>query len=61
MLGQRYSRLDFDIPDGNWGLDSVANINTLLHLGSQCATEQLPKLRDTFFAQTSEPYRPSET
>jgi uncharacterized protein len=60
LLGDRYSRINFDIPDGDWGLDAVGNIGALLHLGSQYATEHFPNLRARFFAQEALNYRPFE-
>jgi len=58
LLGERYFRIDFDIPSGDWALDAVQNIDALIHFGSERATEQLPNLRKTFFAQVSTPYQP---
>jgi len=61
LLGERYSRLNFDIPDGDWDLDSVTNIGTLLHLGSQRATESLSYLRAGFLAQANLNYTPFDS
>jgi hypothetical protein len=58
LIGERYSRINFDIPDGDWGLDAVNNISALLHLGSQRATESFRYLRTSFLAQASLNYTP---
>jgi uncharacterized protein len=58
LLGERYNRINFDIPGGNWSLDSLENVSALLHLGSQRATESFPKLRASFFAQENLNYTP---
>ena len=58
LLGERYSRINFDIPDGDWGLDAVTNIGALLHFGSQRATENFSYLSARFFAEANSNYTP---
>ena len=58
ILGDRYKRINFDIPDGNWSLDSTENIDALLYIGSQRATENFPYLKSTFLAQPCTRYSP---
>jgi len=59
LLDDRYMRIDFDIPsEGNWDLDGVDRIGALLHIGSERATEWLPRVRDCFFAKAASRYVP---
>jgi hypothetical protein len=58
LLGERYSRINFDIPEGDWSLDALRNIGALLHLGSRCATESFAKLRAGFLARENANYTP---
>jgi hypothetical protein len=58
LLGARYTRIDFDIPEGDWSLDATNNIAALLHLGSDQATQQISNLRRTFLSGVSAGYAP---
>jgi uncharacterized protein len=58
LLGARYTRIDFDIPEGDWSLDSTNNIPALLHLGSEQATQQISNLRRTFLLGLGSGYSP---
>jgi len=58
ILGDRYRRVDFDIPDKSWLLDNIAVLPQLLHLGRTKAEEKFPGLRDTFFTGEAPPYHP---
>jgi uncharacterized protein len=59
VLGKRYHRVDFDVPDSSWSLDSVDLIPKLLHIGREKAAEHFAHLKHEFFSSTiSHPYRP---
>lgn len=46
MLGERLHRVDFDLPDNTWRLDSVEHIEQLIHFGREEAHRQLALLRN---------------
>jgi patatin-like phospholipase/acyl hydrolase len=60
ILGDRYTRIDFDIPDGEWGLDSLDIVDELMHFGEQKAVENFPSLRAKHFHQANAHYVPFE-
>jgi hypothetical protein len=37
LLGTKYSRLDFRLPDVSWKLDHAAVIGQLIHIGRETA------------------------
>jgi uncharacterized protein len=58
LLGDRYTRVDFEIPEGKWDLDSVDNLGTLIHFGDQSAVDHFPSLRAKFFGKRNLAYTP---
>ncbi len=58
LLGDRYSRIDYEIPDGEWGLDSVDVLNELIHIGEQKAVENHARLRSSILANAEARYIP---
>ena len=59
VLGNRYHRIDFDLADSTWGLDSVELIPKLLQIGSEKAAEHYAKLRHELFSYgVTHPYHP---
>jgi len=46
MLGEHFHRVDFDLPDSTWHLDSVEHIEQLIHFGREEAHRQLAPLRN---------------
>ncbi len=44
MLGSRCSRVDFDLPDSSWQLDSVEYVDRLIHFGREAAHQRLASL-----------------
>jgi patatin-like phospholipase/acyl hydrolase len=48
LLGDRYRRLDFIVPNDSWRLDHVAVIEELLHLGRETAREQFAHIASEF-------------
>jgi patatin-like phospholipase/acyl hydrolase len=58
LLGDRYTRIDFQIPEGNWALDSLDNLGELFHFGNHRAVEEFSTLRGKFFAEVGSGYSP---
>jgi patatin-like phospholipase/acyl hydrolase len=58
LLGNGYTRVDFEIPDGNWDLDSVDNLEALIHFGDQRAVDSFPGVRAKFLAECNSAYSP---
>jgi len=50
LLGDRLHRVDFDLPDQSWKLDSVEHASQLVHLGREAAHAHLAELRPVFFS-----------
>lgn len=47
ILGERFQRVDFDLPDNTWRLDSVEHLEQLIHYGREEAHRQLAPLRNS--------------
>jgi hypothetical protein len=58
LLGPRYTRIDFAIPDATWRLDAVDKVDALETEGFVKGDEFLPRLRRPFFEQAAAPYKP---
>lgn len=58
LLGERYHRANYTVPDVSWTLDNTANLDQLIHLGTSHASERLASLIPSFFERMTEPYRP---
>jgi patatin-like phospholipase/acyl hydrolase len=58
LLGPRYTRIDFVIPDASWRLDSVDKVDALEAEGFAKGDEFMPRLRGPFFAAAATPYQP---
>jgi uncharacterized protein len=58
LLGDRYRRVDYDIPENGWALDRVDLIDRLCHLGSHRATDMLMELRPMFFTDPVPRFHP---
>jgi uncharacterized protein len=58
LLGSRHHRIDYDLPDNTWKLDSVELIPRLFHIGHQEAHNTLKDLRYTFFSEPAPQYKP---
>jgi len=57
LLGERYKRIDYDLPDKSWELDSVEVIEKLIHLGRETAAEQLRYGVEKFFHSVATPFK----
>ena len=59
LLEDRLHRIDFPKPDHEtWKLDSVEQIDKLMHFGHSAAHASLAKLKPIFFASKATPYVP---
>jgi len=58
LLGDRLTRVDFDLPDSSWGLDSVELCREMIHRGRQRAAKELDLLRRTFFDRVAPQFTP---
>jgi hypothetical protein len=58
ILGDRYHRTDFDVPDGTWRLDAVDRLSQLIHLGRNRSAEEVTRLKLRFLTERAEPYKP---
>ena len=59
LMGRdRYTRVDFKMPEHPWRLDDVSALPQLLHYGNQKAVDYYSKLRQTFLTITKPVYRP---
>jgi uncharacterized protein len=59
MLGGRAFRIDYDLPDGTWSLDSVGMLAEMMKIGHERSIENLSALRPVFFGdRASHPYLP---
>lgn len=50
MLGDRAFRVDYDLPDGTWSLDSVDMLAQMTKIGHERSIEHLATLQPVFFA-----------
>jgi len=53
-------RIDFDIPDDSWNIDSVQYLEEMVHMGRRKAEATVEKLRSKFFNRKATPYVPFE-
>ena len=61
VLGDRLSRIDFDLPDDSWNIDSVQYRCEMIHRGRLEAVKQFPALRPQFFESAAPEYMPFES
>jgi hypothetical protein len=59
VLGDRLRRIDYDLPDGTWSLDSVEMLPQMIRIGHERSAENLAALLPILFAQPAQhPYQP---
>ena len=58
LLRDRLCRIDFDIPDNSWNIDSICYLEEMLHNGRQKAAETVEGLQQRFFDRIAMPYMP---
>jgi patatin-like phospholipase/acyl hydrolase len=54
ILGDRLRRIDYDLPDGRWSLDSIETLAEMAKIGHERSTEKLASLRPIFFDQKAQ-------
>jgi hypothetical protein len=58
VLGNRYRRIDYDIPEKGWTLDRADLVDRLTHLGRNRATDTFLELRPLFFTGPAPRFHP---
>ena len=59
ILGDRVFRVDYDLPDGTWSLDSVDMLDQMMAIGRERCTENISVLQERFFSHPAQhPYQP---
>lgn len=58
VLGDRYRRVNFDLPDDTWTLDGIQHLAELMELGRARGEECMADLASTFFDTTTTAYQP---
>ena len=54
FLGDRCHRIDYDLPDGTWSLDSVEMLDQMAAIGHERSNENLAKLAPIFFHEKAQ-------
>ena len=58
LLGDRYRRINFELPDNTWMLDSIDKLPQLIHLGQTAVHDQLSVILRQFFEVESPDFLP---
>lgn len=58
ILGDRYKRVDFGVPDAAWTLDNASVLDELVHLGERKAVEEYVAVKERFLTGPALPYEP---
>jgi hypothetical protein len=58
LLQDRLTRVDFDLPDDSWSLDSVELCAEMIHRGRQEAAKMLVPLQRSFLDRSATPFVP---
>ena len=58
ILGNRYYRVDYDLPNGTWSLDSAHVLDQLIHFGKAKAAETISTRQPVFFTHRAVRYQP---
>jgi patatin-like phospholipase/acyl hydrolase len=58
LLGSRYERVNFTMPDQPWMLDDIARLDALIHHGKEQATATFPDLKPVYFSGERHNYTP---
>ena len=51
LLGDRYQKINFDLPDKTWSLDNTQRIPDLFELGRKSGEDHFDRVAETFFAE----------
>jgi patatin-like phospholipase/acyl hydrolase len=57
ILGDRHHRVDYDVPDSTWKLDSIGLLDRFFHFGRQEAHTKQTQILPKFFAAIATPYK----
>ncbi|MEO1617578.1 MAG: CBASS cGAMP-activated phospholipase [Planctomycetota bacterium] len=55
VLGERYTHIDFPLPDASWTLDNTSVTNQLFEIGHRVGEQQVDTLRSKFFESADQP------
>jgi hypothetical protein len=58
LLEDRYRRLNSELPDSTWTLDSIRHIGPLIHHGQTVAHDNLATILSTFFVEKAPGFVP---
>lgn len=58
VLGNRYHRVDYKLPNGVWSLDSIDTLGQLIHFGDARFHETFGTIQPMFFTEKATPYTP---
>jgi uncharacterized protein len=58
ILGDRYKRVDFNVPDAAWTLDNASVLKELIHLGERKAQEEYMSVKNQFLTGPAVSYTP---
>ena len=53
LVGNQCVRVDFDLPDNTWQLDSVEHVDRLVHFGREAAHQWLASLRESILDEAT--------
>lgn len=57
ILGNRFQRINFTVPDNNWSLDNTSVLQELLTLGRTAAITEYARVASEYFATIAQPFR----
>jgi predicted acylesterase/phospholipase RssA len=58
VLGGRYRRIDFVLPDASWKLDSIAYLDRMIHQGQEAAVARIGEIKELFLGKAAPRYTP---
>ena len=51
LLGDRYQKINFDLPDNTWSLDNTNRVPDLFELGRQAGEIEFDRVAENFFVK----------
>jgi patatin-like phospholipase/acyl hydrolase len=51
LLGDRYQKINFDLPDNTWTLDNTSRVPDLFELGRKAGEKEFDRVAETFFVE----------
>jgi len=58
ILGDRYRRIEFDLPENGWSMDNASLVTDMVHIGRERGNAVAEELRDQFFKGDARPFVP---